>query len=98
MWMERGKDGSNPLKSAIGFLERHYHVPYDQRGMGDAGSEIFGLNAKNHHFKSLGHNPSLLGLFFLYLTNSTTLPISFLTESRWNCWRPMEALNLKAIV
>lgn len=60
------KDGSNPLKSAIGFLERHYHIPYDQRGMGDAGSEIFGLNAKNHHFKSLGHNPSLLGLFFFY--------------------------------
>ena len=65
------KDGSNPLKSAIGFLERHYHIPYDQRGMGDAGSEIFGLNAKNHHFKSLGHNPSLLGLFFSILNQFT---------------------------
>lgn len=61
------KDGKNPLKSAIGYLERHYHVPYDQRGMGDAASFIFDLNAKNHHFKSLAHNPSLLGLFFSIL-------------------------------
>lgn len=65
------KDGSDPLKSAIGFLERHFHVPYDQRGMGDAGCEVFGLNAKNHHFKSLGHNPSLLGLFFSMLNQFT---------------------------
>ena len=61
------KEGKDPLKSAIGYLERHYHVPYDQRGMGDAASDIFDLNAKNHHFKSLGHNPSLLGLFFSIL-------------------------------
>ena len=61
------KDGNNPLKSAIGYLERHYDVPYDQRGMGDAASFIFDLNAKNHHFKSLAHNPSLLGLFFSIL-------------------------------
>ena len=57
------KEGKDPVKSAIGYLERHYKVPNDQRGLGDAGSSIFGLNANNHHFKSLGHNPSLLGLF-----------------------------------
>ena len=62
---------SNPGKSAIGYLERHYNIPYDQRGMGDAGSSIFDLNAKNHHFKSLGHNPSLLGLFFSILDQFT---------------------------
>lgn len=75
------KDGSDPLKSAIGFLERHYHIPYDQRGMGDAGSEIFGLNAKNHHFKSLGHNPSLLGLFFSIL-NQFTNTSDFISDGK----------------
>lgn len=40
---------------------------YDQRGAGDAASFVFDLNPKNHHFKSLGHNPSLLGLFFSVL-------------------------------
>ena len=28
---------------------------------------VFDLNPRNHHFKSLGHNPSLLGLFFSIL-------------------------------
>ena len=65
------KEGKNPLRSAIGYLEKHYQVPYDQRGMGDAASFIFDLNAKNHHFKSLGHNPSLLGLFFSILNQFT---------------------------
>ncbi len=54
-------------KSAIGFLERKFRVPYDQRGSGDAASFIFDLNPKNHHFKSLGHNPTLCGLFFSIL-------------------------------
>ena len=58
----------NPtLSSATGYLERHFKVPYDQRGAGDAGSVIFDLNPSNHHFKSLGHNPTILGLFFSVL-------------------------------
>ena len=65
------KNGKDPMKSAIGYLERNYKVPYDQRGSGDAGSYIFDLNTKNHHFKSLGHNPSLLGLFFSILDQFT---------------------------
>lgn len=56
-----------PLSSAIRFLEKKFKIPYDQRGMGDAASFIFDLNAKNHHFKSLAHNPSLCGLFFSVL-------------------------------
>ena len=56
-----GKD--NSLKSAIAYLEKKFKVPYDQRGAGDAGKEIFDLSPTNHHFKSLGHNPTLLGLF-----------------------------------
>lgn len=53
--------------SAIRFLEKKFKVPYDQRGAGDAGKEVFGLTPGNHHFKSLAHNPSLLGLFFSIL-------------------------------
>lgn len=55
------------LESALRFLENKFKVPYDQTGLGDAGKAIFNLNAKNHHFKSLAHNPSLLGLFFSIL-------------------------------
>ena len=61
-----GHENSSPA-SAIQFLEKKFKIPYDQRGAGDAASEIFSLNPKNHHFKSLGHNPTLLGLFFSVL-------------------------------
>lgn len=54
-------------KSAIGFLERYFKIPYDQRGAGDAASEIFDLYPGNHHFKSLAHNPTICGLFFSIL-------------------------------
>lgn len=57
--------------SAIKFLEEKFKVPYDQRGAGDAGSFIFDLTPTNHHFKSLAHNPSLLGLFFSVLDQFT---------------------------
>lgn len=57
--------------SSIKFLERIYKVPYDQRGCGDAGKEIFELNPSNHHFKSLGHQPSLIGLMFSIIDQFT---------------------------
>ncbi len=61
-----GWDSKNnsSASSAIKFLEKKFKIPYDQRGAGDAASFIFNLSPKNHHFKSLAHNPSLLGLFF----------------------------------
>lgn len=61
------KKNFDSLDSALRFLEKIYKVPYDQTGLGDAGREIFDLTAANHHFKSLAHNPSLLGLFFSML-------------------------------
>lgn len=61
-----GWKGGNE-KSAIGFLERKFKVPYDQRGAGDAGRIVSGMNPRNHHFKSLAHNPSIMGLFFSIL-------------------------------
>ena len=60
---DEGKD----VSSAIRHLEKTFKIPYDQRGAGDIGSKIFVLSPENHHFKSLGHNPSLLGLFFSIL-------------------------------
>lgn len=61
-------NSKNPtVSSAITFLEKKFKIPYDQRGAGDAGSIVFGLTPGNHHFKSLGHNPTLLGLFFSIL-------------------------------
>lgn len=66
-----GWNGNDDLSSAIRHLERKFKIPYDQRGMGDAASFVFDLNAKNHHFKSLGHNPTLLGLFFSILDQFT---------------------------
>lgn len=67
-WKDKGEKN---LSSAIRYLEKKFKIPYDQRGMGDAASFIFDLNASNHHFKSLGHNPSLLGLFFSILDQFT---------------------------
>lgn len=53
--------------SAVRFLEKKFKIPYDQRGCGDAAGSVFELNATNHHFKSVGHNPTLCGLFFSIL-------------------------------
>lgn len=65
------KKNFDSLESALRFLEKEFKVPYDQTGLGDAGKVIFDLNAQNHHFKSLAHNPSLLGLFFSILDQFT---------------------------
>ena len=64
-------DKDAPASSAIRFLEKQFKIPYDQRGAGDAASFVFDLNPANHHFKSLAHNPSLLGLFFSILDQFT---------------------------
>lgn len=65
------KQDFDSLESALRFLEKKFQVPYDQTGLGDAGRAVFGLNAKNHHLKSLAHNPSLLGMFFSILDQFT---------------------------
>lgn len=67
-WEDNGKG----LSSAIAHLEKKFKVPYDQRGAGDAASFIFDLNPTNHHFKSLAHNLTLLGLFFSILDQFST--------------------------
>ena len=59
------------LSSAIRYIEKKYKIPYDQNGIGEATKDVLGLDPSNHHFKSLGHNPTLLGLFFSILDQFT---------------------------
>lgn len=66
------KDNGNGLSSAISYLEKKFNIPYDQRGAGDTARAIFDLNPTNHHFKSLAHNPTILGLFFSILDQFST--------------------------
>lgn len=56
------------LSSAIRWLEERYKIPYDQSVGGSIFKDYINLTPSNHHFKSLGHNPSLLGLFFSILS------------------------------
>lgn len=71
-------EGSDPTRSAIGFLERNFKVNYDQATtLGNNGTDgaVGNLSPKNHHLKSLGHSPDLIGLFFSILnqfTNTST--------------------------
>ena len=57
----------NSLSSAIEHLEEKFKVPYDQTNLGEAAKVAFNITPNNHHFLSLAHNPSLLGLFFSIL-------------------------------
>ena len=59
------------LSSAIRHLEKKFKIPYDQNGIGDIAKELLDLTPTNHHFKSLGHNPTILGLFFSILNQFT---------------------------
>jgi hypothetical protein len=67
-----GWNGSNDdnVASAIGFLERKYCVNYDQRYAADVGNALR-MGTKNHHMKSLGHSPDIIGLFFSILSQFT---------------------------
>lgn len=65
------KGDKNSLSSAINFLEEKFKIPYDQSVGGEIFCELINLTPSNHHFKSLGHNPTLLGLFFSILNQFT---------------------------
>ncbi|WP_373377331.1 hypothetical protein [Cupriavidus nantongensis] len=64
------RDGKDPTASAIGYLERLYRVNYDHRHGGDVNG-AFRMSTMNHHIKSLGHSPDLVGLFFSILGQFT---------------------------
>ena len=67
-----GYQGENDsLSSAVSYLEHKFKIPYDQSVGGGVFRELINLTPSNHHFKSLGHNPTLLGLFFSILNQFT---------------------------
>ena len=65
------KGDGDSTASAIRYLEKKFKIPYDQSVGGGIFRDIINLTPKNHHFKSLGHNPTLLGLFFSILNQFT---------------------------
>lgn len=67
--------GSNTTASAIGYLERKFKVNYDQATTHATNGTVNNLSMSNHHLKSLGHSPDIIGLFFSILnqfTNTST--------------------------
>ena len=61
------KGDKDSLTGAIKHLEKRFKIPYDQSVGGGIFKELINLTPSNHHFKSLGHNPTILGLFFSIL-------------------------------
>jgi len=62
----------NITASAIGFLEKKYKINYDQATTHATGGAVKNLSPSNHHLKSLGHSPDLIGLFFSILNQFTS--------------------------
>ncbi|MBR0577174.1 hypothetical protein KCG48_12695 [Proteiniclasticum sp. BAD-10] len=59
-----GKDnGKSEIVNAIKFFEDKYKINYDQP-TGKAAGSVFDMSLSNHHIKSLGHAPDLIGLLF----------------------------------
>ena len=77
---DSSKDDS--LQSAIKYLEKKYKIPYDQSVGREGFREVNNMTPYNHHFKSLGHNPTLLGLFFS-LYDQFTNTSSFVSDGEW---------------
>ncbi len=67
--------GSDTTASAIGFLEKKFQVNYDQAttyGKNGTAGAVPNLSMSNHHLKSLGHSPDIIGLFFSILNQFTS--------------------------
>ena len=67
---------------ALDFLEKSekFKINYDQRHSGDV-DHLFTMSASNHHMKSLGHSPDIIGLFFSIL-NQFTSTSSFIANGQ----------------
>jgi hypothetical protein len=77
---EGPRNPEHSTASAIGFLERKFRVNYDHRHGADVDG-AFAMGTKNHHLKSLGHSPDLVGLFFSLL-NQFTGTASFVADGK----------------
>ncbi|MFD3447116.1 hypothetical protein ACFDTO_21175 [Microbacteriaceae bacterium 4G12] len=81
--LTNSKSAPEGIASAIGYLERRFKVNYDARYASDLnlGDNVLNMSAKNHHLKSLGHAPDLIGLFFSILDQFTGKS-SFFSEGK----------------
>lgn len=77
------KKEPDSISSAIGYLERRFSVNYDARYPSDLGldSDKLDMAPSNHHMKSIGHAPDLIGLFFSVLDQFTGTS-SFISNGR----------------
>lgn len=62
-----GEEKGKGVASAIGHLERRFKVNYDHATSHATGGAVKNMSMSNHHVKSLGHSPDLVGLFFSIL-------------------------------
>lgn len=85
------KEGKTPLsfkdylnKNRLQFLEGKFKINYDQattNGKNGTDGLVTNLSASNHHLKSLGHSPDIIGLFFSIL-NQFTNTSSFINNGK----------------
>lgn len=71
-------------KNRLQFLERKFKINYDQattNGKNGTDGFVTNLSASNHHLKSLGHSPDIIGLFFSIL-NQFTNTSSFINNGK----------------
>jgi len=68
-------------KRVIQFLESKFKINYDQTDSAKVGGAVKDLLKNNHHVKSLGHAPDLIGLFFSIL-NQFTSTSSFVSNGQ----------------
>lgn len=59
----KGSNGDINISNSIRFFEDKYEVNYDQ-ATGKSAGELLDMSMSNHHIKSLGHAPDLIGLIF----------------------------------
>lgn len=78
-WTPRQGNEDN-IVSAINYLERQFHVNYDQRYTADVAG-VFDMSTRNHHMKSLAHSPDVVGLVFSVI-NQFSSTASFVDNGR----------------
>lgn len=79
------------IAKAIGFLERRFKINYDARYAADLnmGDATLNMRPSDHHLKSLGHSPDIVGLFFSILDQFTG-NASFISDGKIIRLEPIE--------
>lgn len=100
IWQSDKKNGArlrkepDSIAKAIGFLERRFKVNYDARYAADLsmGEATLNMRPSDHHLKSLGHSPDIIGLFFSILDQFTG-KASFIADGKIIRLEPIEGSN-----